>query len=381
MVNDHVIKATLSPIESGEFPYDVYVWQAKPDTWTGIGVARHIRTPQRMVNAATRGMMDNAGLSSGPQLILRRGIIEPADGVWEITPRKLWFASEEAENRPVGDALTALNIPSMQAEQLAIVQFALKMAEDVTGLPMILQGQQGKAPETVGGMTMLNNNASTVLRRLARNADSLLIEPHMRRYYEWLLEDPEVPEEDKGDYMVQARGSSALVERDIHNQILAQSLQLSLNPAFEISPARALKEYLASQRIDVRKLEYTDDEKQRLAEAAKAQPQDPRIITAQANVQAAQIRSEAELQKAQAQSQADQVEIQARMQDAAEDRAYRERELNMLRDIEMLKLSSSEKISLEKIKAQLTDTSIKEKNKRDLASAEMNLKRAQGSGI
>ena len=42
------------------------------------------------------------------------------------------------------------------------------MAEDITGLPLIMQGS-GSAPDTVGGMQMVNNNASTVLRRIARN--------------------------------------------------------------------------------------------------------------------------------------------------------------------------------------------------------------------
>jgi hypothetical protein len=383
-INDHVVKGVLSPFDSGEFPYDVMVWQRRTDNWAGVGVSRQMRTPQRMLNAATRNMMDNAGLSAGPQLVIRRGIIEPADGSWAITPRKLWFATEDADVRSTADAFTAINIPTMQGELMGIIQFANKMAEDVTGLPMLLQGQQGSAPETVGGMTMLNNNASTVMRRIARTFDDRVTRPHIRRYYEFLLTYGE-DEDEKGDFQIDARGSSSLVERDLQNQFLAQSLQLSLDPRFEISPARALKEYLQSQRIDVRKLEYSEEEKAQQQQQAQAQaqqqPQDPRQITAEASLKVAQLRSEAELNKANAQIQSDQTEMQLRMQDAREDRAFRLQEMNLTREIKMLELANSQKISLDKIKAQLADTAMKEKNKREIFATEAQLKRDTGQGI
>lgn len=381
MVNDHVIKAALSPMESGDFIFDVFVWQARPDHWTGIGVAKQIRTPQRMINAATRGMMDNHGLSSGPQIVFRNGLVTPADGINQITPRKLWYAGEDAENMSISDVFSTFDIPSKQVESMNIIQFALKMAEDVTGLPMILQGQQGKAPDTVGGMTMLANNASTVLRRLARNADSMLIKPHIRRYYEWLLEDPDVPDEEKGDFKIDARGSSALVERDLHNQMLGQALQLSLNPAFELSPSRTLKEFLSSQRVDTRSLELTDAEKQQIQQAQANQPQDPRTITAQANIEATQIRTQAEVQKAQAQADANKMVVESRMLDNAEDRKYRMAEMQLKKELAMLEMASKENITLEQIKAQLADTTIKERNKRDMFNAEVEVKDETGSGI
>lgn len=91
MVNDCVIKAALNPLDSGEFPYDVMPWQRRAGTPFGMGVAKQINTPQRMLNAATRNMMDNAAFTAGPQLIVRKGAVQPADGQWALTPRKLWW--------------------------------------------------------------------------------------------------------------------------------------------------------------------------------------------------------------------------------------------------------------------------------------------------
>ena len=138
MVNDVVIKAALNPLDSGEFPYDLMPWQRKAGMPWGMGVARQINTPQRMLNAATRNMMDNAAFTAGPQLIVRKGAVEPADGKWEITPRKIWWVTDGADVQAAKDAFIAVNIPTMQEQLSNIQSFALKMAEDVTGLPMLM---------------------------------------------------------------------------------------------------------------------------------------------------------------------------------------------------------------------------------------------------
>lgn len=361
MVNDLVIKAALNPLDSGEFPYDVMCWQARDDFWAGTGVARQIRPAQRILNASTRNMMDNAGLSSGPQLVVKQGVIEPADGQWRFAPRKIWKMLEDAE-MPVQDAFAAINIPTMQGELMGIIQFAIKMAEDITGLPMLLQGQQGKAPETVGGMQMLNNNASTVMRRIARTYDDCVTEPHIRRYYQWLLLDPDVPEDEKGDYKIIARGSSALVERDLQNQTIAQMGGLVANPAFGINPRKWIGEFFKSQRLDPRLFQYTDEEMQQMAQQQQP-PQDP-------SVQVANIRAQVEMQK-----------HQLDLQDAQAERQFRLQMAQLERDTAIIKLSNERNITLDKIKADLAKTAQTDRTERELFVAERQLKLQTGQGI
>lgn len=381
MINDRVVKAAINPLDSGAFPYDVMNWQERDGYWAGIGISRQIRTPQRMLNAAVRNVMDNAGLMSGPQIVMRRSVIEPADGVWQITPRKLWYMVEDAVS-PVNEAFAAINIPAMQDQLFNIVQFAIKMAEDVTGLPMLLQGQQGKAPETVGGMQMLNNNASTVMRRIARTYDDKVTEPHISRYYEWLLLDPEVPENEKGDYKIVAKGSSALVERDIQNQAIAQMGEMVLNPAFGINPKKWIPEYFKSQRLNPALFMYTEDELTAMQEQAAANPpQDPRQITAQAQIQAAQIRTDAMVQVAQANTQEKMTQREIDLQDAREDREYRLQMAQLARDTKLIELAQKSEMSVQQIKAQLADTAMKERTKKELQSQEIAVKQQFGAGL
>lgn len=381
MVNDRVIKAAVNPLDSGEFPYDVMTWQRRANDWTGIGVARHIRTPQRMLNAATRNMMDNAGLSAGPQIIMRRNVVEPADGRWEISPRKLWFVNEEVDMRSVNDAIMSINIESKQAELMGIIQFAQKMAEDVTGLPILMQGQQGAAPETVGGMQMLFNNASTVLRRIARLFDDNITEPHIRRYYEWLMIYGDDPEE-KGDFSIDARGSTALVERDIQNQALIQLGAFVADPEYGIDKRKWFMEVTKAQRLDPRKFTIPDEElEQRMQQMAQAQPQDPRVVAAQASIQTAQIRAESDVQRESIQAQTDMQELEFRRETQALDNQARMQELMMQREIEIMKLAQQQNVSVATIKAQLADTAMKLRTQKEMQDKEIAVKREQGSGI
>jgi len=218
--------------------------------------------------------MDNAGMSAGPQIIYRKDIIKPADGNYEIVPNKQWVAEDDVDVNSVANAFITINIPSMQRELNEIIMFALKMAEDVTGMPMLMQGSQGTAPDTVGGMQILNNNANTILRRLARNFDTKITIPHVKRYYAWLYQSTN----SNSDYQIEARGSSTLVERDIQNQAILQMGQMSLNPEFGIKPDLWMQEYLKSLKFDPKRFqgeeEEPDKEKEQMAQALQGMEQE-----------------------------------------------------------------------------------------------------------
>lgn len=292
MVNDRVIKVTVSQFDSGEYPYDVMVWQARPDHWAGVGVARQMRECQKGANAAVRNLMDNAGLSAGPQIIIDRSKIQPANGRWELTPRKIWYTVADEEGVDVTKAFMIVNINTLQAELMAILQLWVSKAEEVTGLPMLLQGQMGQAGMTdkVGIAQIMNNNGSTVLRRLARTFDDRVTIRHIGRYYEWLLLYG--PDEAKGDFQIKARGSSALVERDLQSQALPQLIGLALNPAYGLDPELVIKEVLKSMRLNTQTLELSDEKK---AEMANRQPpEDPRVTVTKLQIEAEQAQGNAE---------------------------------------------------------------------------------------
>lgn len=298
MVNNRVIKAAINPLDTGDFPYDVMVWQCRKGLPWGIGVSRHIRTPQRMINAAARNLMDNAGLAGGPMWMYNPDVVVPEDDNYSIYPRKGW--------RQVGDiddirkAFSFLTIDMRTDELQAIIYLGLKMAEDVTGLPMLMQGQMGAQKlDTLGQTQILNNNANIVRRRIARLFDDLVTEPHVRRYYTYLLQYGK--DDEKGEFVVDARGSSNLVERAMQKEQSMELLEASKDPTYGIDPKKAMKEYLRSQKLDPKSYQFDDEEWQEVVRRlAQPQQQDPRGQIAQLNAQVAQMKEQAHNARTQA---------------------------------------------------------------------------------
>lgn len=376
MVNDRVIKAALSTLDSGEFPYDVMVWQEREGHWAGIGVARQVRTPQRIVNAGVRNLMDNAGLAAGAQFIIAKEAVKPMgkSQVYGISPRKMWEMAPDSGFDDVRKAFAAIELPMLSAELLSIVQFGLKMAEDVTGLPMLMQGQQGQASDTVGGMTILNNNSNTPLRAIAKFFDDRITVPHLLRYYEWLLMyGPD--DSEKGEFVVAARGSSALFERDAQNQAILQMAPIVKDPAYKINPEKWFKEFLRAQRLDADRFQYSEAEWSQVQQQMQQNPPpvDPRLqaaeIAAKARVETAQIAAGVQKDRIAKDTDRDTVYVQAEQQRAENDHQARMAELAVKRELALLDYANREKQTLEQVKAELAGTAMKLQTQKELSAA------------
>jgi hypothetical protein len=368
MINDRIIKASLSVFESGEFPYDVMLYQRRSNHWAGIGVARQVRTPQLMVNAATRNLLDNAGVSSGPQIIMRDGIVYPADGEWKITPRKVWRVDNEADIQDVANAITSITIPSMQAELQNIINMALDFAERATSMPLLLQGQQGASTHTVGGMQILQSNASVVMRRIASIADDNVFEPHVSRYYEWLIvygKDNSM----KGDFTIVPQGSSSFYERDAQNQMIMQLLPMAANPEFELDPSKLMKEVLKMNKISPERVSL--DEQAIEQRKNQQPPPDPALAVAQFKAQAdmekEKVRQESDMAELQQKERMQQAEMAFKLQELESTQAFQLQMKQMELDVKILELSKEQQLSLDSIKASLASDTMKLQTQKELS--------------
>lgn len=376
-INSTVVKVFLNPLEDGALPYDFFVWEKVAGSCWGYGVPYLMRAQQKVLNAAWRQMMDNAGVSSGPQIVMNPNVIQPADKNWQLTSRKIWFATDDMDD--VRKAFATFEFDSHQGELANIIKMATELADAETGVPTIMQGEKGAAPDTVGGMQMLMNSANVVLRRLVKQFDDTVTKPHIRRYYDYNMlynEDEEI----KGDFSVDARGSSALLVRDIQNQAFLSLLAAAANPVFGIfiDPQKLFEKALQAQHIDPAEIFKSEEEIEQIKEmqkqAAQQQPPDPRIA-------AAQIRAQTDIQRVQAQNEGDLAELNTRLAIKQADIAARREELAMNREIEMLKLANAQNLTLEQIKAKLADTAMRERGRKELFAAEQRLKLVAGSGI
>ena len=376
MINSTIVKAFLNPLEGGDLPYDFYVWERVSDSVWGYGIPYLMRAQQKVLNAAWRQMMDNAGVSSGPQIIVKAGAIQPADKQWQISARKIWFATDEVDD--VRKAFTAVEFNSHQVELSGIIKMAMELADMETGVPVIMQGEKGAAPDTVGGMQMLMNSANVVLRRLVKQFDDMVTRPHIRRYYYYNMmynEDEEI----KGDFSIDARGSSALLIRDIQNQAFLNLLAAGANPVYGVylDTQKLFEKALQAQHIDPKEVFKSEDELEKIKEQQKNPPEAP----SDPAMAVAQLRGQIEMEKAKAQNAGDMAELQVRQSIAQQEGEIRMAEMQLTREIEMLKMANTQNLTLEQIKAKLADTAMRERGKKELYAAEANLKMSTGSGI
>ena len=380
LINTSVIRATINPLDSGAFPYHSVPWQRRAGHWAGIGVAEQIVMPQRTINAATRAMLNNAGKSAGSQIIVDQSSIKPADGSWTFVPDKIWFKASDAPGADVRQNFMAIEIPNMTDPLMKIINYALQLAEESTSIPLITQGQSGATtPDTFGAAQLQNNNANQLLRSIGYAFDDYITEPVVRQFYEWLLLDPEVPDEEKGEFVINAHGSPALVERAIQDQTVAQMGQMAANPIYGINPKLWAKEFLKSKKLDPVNFLYTEEEQAKID--ATPPPDPPVVAAAKVNAQVAtqalvakqgtdQQTIASEERIAQAAQVLEGGRVQNEQHKTLTDATVQLHEMAVRRELAMLDYANRHQINLDQVKSELAKTAMTLDTQKQLNAAD-----------
>lgn len=372
MVNDSPIRAVINPLDSGSFPYRVMTWSRRPGHWAGVGVAEQISAPQRMVTAATRALLNNTGVSSGVQIILDQLGIVPADGSWKITPNKVWYKTAESMSASVKDAFNAIVIPNIYQAIMVVIEYGMKLAEESCGIPLITQGQTGpSSPETFGQAELQDNNAHTWLRSIGYRFDDMITDPLVRDLYEYLLLDPEVPDDEKGDFEINAQGSIAMVERAIQEMFFLNLMQMSANPAFKIDPAKVAAMAMKAKRVDPRDVQYSDADQKKMEE--QPPPEAPQVqvakVNAQARLETTKMTTGATLQKAQLDTDRDTLFQQTLNERAKIEDAANQQEMEWKREFDTYKENNAVRRENDKLKAELAMKSAELVTQKELSAA------------
>lgn len=406
MIGDTVVQGTINPLQSGDLPYHAVPWIRKPNTWVGTGVAEQLDTPQRMVNASTRALLNNAGISAGPQIVINQRGIEPANKDWAITPNKIWYLTEAGQTDDIRKAFASISIDNVGDQLYKIVEYAMRLAEESSSIPLITQGLSGKtSPDTLGATQLQDNNANQLLRYIGYSFDGRVTVRLVNGYYEYLLLDPNISDDLKGDFSINAHGSVALVERSIQDQTIAQMTPLAQDPQFGVNPKKWFAMLAKSKHLNPADFQYTPEEQAKID--AQPKPVAPAI-------EVATIKAKVEQLKLQAQQQRNQQEDQLAMQlaqldaqiaqqvaelqnttaqlrikmDTDRDTVYAQteaaraqatfenkmREFQLKKDLAMMDYGSQHQLTLEQTKAKLADTAMKLQVTKELAAMDAKLR-------
>ena len=356
---DRVIKVALNPMDSDERPFAVFNWEKDESSIFGFGVPCLMRSAQRVINASWRMMMDNAGLSVADQLVINKELLYPADGTWDMTPKKIWYLRDKT--RSVQEAFASFATPSHQVELSNIFTMARQLADEETNLPLIAQGEMGPhVTKTSSGMAMLMNSSNIVLRKAVKNWDDDITRPLISRFYDWNMQFNERADI-KGDFSIEARGSGALLVREKQQENLMIYSNLSMNvPEFakrrdwaELDREIAKSLELPYDQITLDEADIAEME-QMQAEMMAMQQADPGQEAAMLDMQLKQVelqlqqqKLELEAQKASANIAQDSAELQTKA-------ALEQARLEQVERLERYKLEVQERLKLAELRTKYT---------------------------
>jgi hypothetical protein len=355
----------LHPLDSGEPLYSTFCLEKDETSPYGFGLPYLMRDDQAAYNAAWRMMMDNAGAAAGPQIIAWKDKVTPADGVWEFRPFKFWHRTGEIQGQGQR-VFETFDVPIRQAELANIISIARQQVDDVTGMPAIAQGEQGTdVTKTAQGMALLMNGANVVFRRHVRNFDDDVTVPSIRRIYHFLMQFSD-KEAIKGDFEVDARGSSVLLVREMQSQNLALIVsQFADHPVFGamLKEYDAFREFVRSLSVPATQIMVSEQEYQE----NKTNRKDPAV-------QAAEIAA----QQAEQDREVKREEIAARVAEA-ESRTDAARETAQLNyDAAMMRLAEERNMDLDRLTALLQEKREDRASGERKMAAEIAMKRETG---
>ena len=308
-------------------------------------------------------MMDNAGVSSGPQVIIDMQNIEPEDGDYRLKPRKIWKAKNgiQKENPP----FQLFHIETRQVELANIIQLCERFIDNMSAMPQIIQGQAGEVgtqnvQNTATGMALMHNSANTVFRSIVKNFDDDVTTPDIRRAYDWNMQFNPKPEI-KGDFEVDARGSSVLLMRELQAQnLMVIAIQLGGHPIFGpmLRNRELLKKIFQAYMIPADEVMLSDDEIDAILAAA-----------AQNNEAAAAAKAQAEAEEKKLQLENHKLELQVAL--ANQSNASKERIAKMHYDAEMNKTAANLNMSVQELEAMLAGKEMEHQSRERIFASEV----------
>lgn len=352
MVNDKPIKIMLNSLDTGDLPYDFFQWtQISGSPW-GIGLPRMMMWLQRIMNGAMRAMMDNAGDSSGVNVIIG-GEIEPVDNKWELTGKKLWrYIGDDPQEVDVRKLFAQFQVANNQIDLQNIIELVFKLLDLETGIPMIFSGEQQKIPETLGATNIMVDASNVSLRSRVKLYDDDITKPHVTKYYHWNMQYND-KENIKGDYTVDPKGASELLEKDNHLKFLTQIMQYKNDPDFtlRIDWDKAIKEFLDIIGLDIVKSDEAYKQAKKQMEE-NPPPVDPRVQTAN-------IKAEIDMNEIKAKGEIQTSTIEAKTIEAQKDRDHAMQMKLIERDLKMMEFAEKRGMTLDQIKGKLSSDTMK----------------------
>jgi hypothetical protein len=307
-----VFGARLYPMQYEQtYPFRVFNFEENESSIFGYGIPELLKDETEVINASWRMTLDNAAIAAGPQIVVNKSKIAPADddGDYKIRPFKTWYLKAGAR---IEDAFQSFKMDSHISETLAMYNQARVMVDEISGVPMIQQGESSSPYQQVGALSILMNAANTVRRRQIKMFDDCVTTPMISDYYAFNMEFND-NEEIKGDYKIEARGVGALLVREQQAMALTQFIATCgntpvLQPILALKAREIIDAYVRTQRIPYEIVPTKKELEDFLEQQKQNPPKDPQVQLAEIQSQQITMKHEANIKELQLKNQLDAAE-------------------------------------------------------------------------
>jgi hypothetical protein len=233
LIGDLVIKAVLNYDPMHRRPYYKSSYEEVPGAFWGNCVADLIRDVQLVCNAASRALVNNMGIASGPQVTVNIDRIPAGEDLTQMVPWKIWQVTNDPmnNNNNTGGKPIAFDQPDSRIQELSgILTMYSALADEYSGVPRYMSGEApgGGTGRTASGMSMLMGNAGKAIKQVIAALDINVTTPMLERLYYYNMrfaEDADL----KGDVSIVARGTNALINKDAVQVRRNEFLQSTMN--------------------------------------------------------------------------------------------------------------------------------------------------------
>ena len=285
-----VIRMELENIEGAcETPYAVSVWKEDPSSPFGFGHPLLLADAQQVITQTYHMILDNASLTSGPQISMYQQFIQPADKDWTVRPNKVWLLTDPTVK--INDAIQFFTPQNVIGNIMPVLELARMFAEEESATTAMAAGLQSPGvSDSATGQLVMERNSTVLLDFLSEEWDDAITNKVIRRMFGWNMQYN--PKEDiKGDFKIDVRSSSEYKNKLMHIRDLEKlSVEASQNPNLavwvnmdELQKARLNLMTLPSNRII-----KTQEQYEQAVQQQQQQP-DPAMIELQIKAQEVKI--------------------------------------------------------------------------------------------
>lgn len=269
-----VIRMELENIEGYyETPYSMASWKRDPQSVFGFGHPLLLADPQQVITQSYHMILDNAALTSGPQVAMFKKYVQPIDNNWNIQPNKIWYLTDPSVD--INHAIKFFTPTNTIGSIMPVLDLARQFADEESATPSISgdKASPQNQDSATGALYMLHNS-TTLLDFLGEEWDDQVTEKHIRRMYAWNMQYS-TNQAIKGDYVVDVKSSSEYKNKQMYVRDLERlSMEIAQNPALAdvVNVDELTRSRLALMHLPGTKIVRSQEEVAQIQQQRQEQP-------------------------------------------------------------------------------------------------------------